>query len=167
MQANYERGTKDSDVFETVALTKDIQAKLVALAGEKTGLHIRHKLYIDVVANGIPFLPRPALWHPQRSVNATLQVFELHVLDVLDVVDVVVSKLKRFSPNDKFDIDAMIERGLVTHEALVTRFRSAYEEFTFDARVADLPAIVDHLHQVERDMLDVDETEFDLDSLKY
>lgn len=164
MQANYERGTKDSDVFETVALTKDIQAKLVALAGEKTGLHIRHKLYIDVVANGIPFLPRPALWHPQRSVNATLQVFELHVLDV---VDVVVSKLKRFSPNDKFDIDAMIERGLVTHEALVTRFRSAYEEFTFDARVADLPAIVDHLHQVERDMLDVDETEFDLDSLKY
>ena len=30
---SYERGTKDSDVFETLSLTKEIQARLLALAG--------------------------------------------------------------------------------------------------------------------------------------
>jgi hypothetical protein len=164
LQVNYERGTKDSDVFETTSLTREIQRDLLVLAGKDTPLHIRRKMYIDIVANGVPFLPRPALWRPIEEVNRSLANFEIHALDV---VDVVVSKLKRFSANDISDIDEMIQRDLVPHERLVERFRSAYDEFTYDARAADLPKIVERLHQVERDMIGADETEFDLDRLRY
>lgn len=163
LQVDYERGTKDSDVFETRSLTSEIQRDLLALAGRDTDLHARHKLYIDIVANGIPFLPAHPVW---REVPALSSLAKLEVR-ALDVVDVVVSKLKRFSPNDISDIDAMVNRGLVRHEPLLERFRSAYDEFTYDARAADLPKIVRHLNQVERDMLGESETEFDLDGLRY
>lgn len=164
LQADYERGTKDSDVFETLSLTKEIQTRLIALAGRDTDLHTRHRLYVDVVASGIPFLPTVPAWHPTASLNAQLKHLELRVLDI---VDVVVSKLKRFSPNDKDDIDAMVQRGLVSHQRLLERFRSAYDEFSYDARAADLPGYVEHLNQVERDMLGEPETEFDLSLLRY
>lgn len=164
LQADYERGTKDSDIFETLSLTKDIQAQLISLAGKETLLHARHKIYIDVVASGIPFLPMAPRWNPTSSLNATLSKLELRVLDV---VDVVVSKLKRFSANDLADIDAMIQRGLVPHGLLLERFRSAFDELSFDARAADLPRYVEHLHQVERDMFAEDETEIDLSRLRY
>ncbi len=164
LQADYERGTKDSDLFETLSLTKEIQAQLIALAGRDTDLYTRHRLHVDVVASGIPFLPMVPVWHPTASLNAQLKHLELRVLDV---VDVVVSKLKRFSPNDKADIDAMVQRGLVSHDRLVDRFRSAYNEFSYDARAADLGGYVEHLNQVERDMLGEPETEFDLSLLHY
>ena len=92
------------------------------------------------------------LWPGQRV--------QLSIIGCGAVVDVVVSKLKRFSPNDTSDIDAMVHRGLVGHEPLLERFRLAYDEFTYDARAADLPKIVGHLNQVERDMLGESETGF-------
>lgn len=164
LQADYERGTKDSDVFETLSLTKEIQTKLLAVAGRDTTLNRRHKLYVDVVANGIPFLPAIPSWHSAIELNARLTSLELRVLDV---VDVVVSKLKRFSANDIADVDAMIQRDLVPHDQLVDRFRSAFDQFAYDARAADLPHYVENLHQVERDMLGEPETEFDLEALRY
>ncbi len=164
LQANYERGTKDSDVFETLSLTKAIQATLLAVAGRDTPLYHRHKLYVDVVANGIPFLPEMPIWHRSTELNARMTALDLRVLDV---VDVVVSKLKRFSANDIADIDAMVELGLVPHPHLVERFRSAFDQFSFDARAADLPRYVENLHQVERDMLGEPETEIDLSALRY
>lgn len=82
-----------------------------------------------------------------------------------DVVDVVGSKLKRFSANDQADIDAMIQHGLVPHHALLDRFRSAVDVFACDARAEDLPKYVEHLHRVERDLLDVEETAIELPSL--
>lgn len=60
------------------------------------------------------------------------------------------------------DIDSMIQRGLVPHDELIARFRSAVEVFRHDARAEDLPKYIEHLHRVERDMLDVDETEIEL-----
>jgi len=116
LQADYRRGTKDRDVFETTSLTRDIQVRLLAIAGVDTEIHTRHRMYVDIVKNGIPFLPRHPRWHQ-------------------------------------------------VHGELLGRFRSAYEEFSFDARAAHLPAYVDHLHEVERDMLEVDETAFDLEAL--
>jgi hypothetical protein len=82
----------------------------------------------------------------------------------LDVVDVVVTKLKRFNANDQSDVDAMIARDLVTHDALIERFKAAVDEFSGDARAEDLPKYVANLHRVERDMLGVDETEIELPS---
>lgn len=161
LQADYRRGTKDSDVLETLDLSRDIQNRLVRIAGPGTTLHQRWKLYLDIVANGIPFLPADARWHPVAPLNATLTSIELRVLDV---VDVVVSKLKRFNANDQADIDAMIQRGLVSHDALLARFRSAVDVFSYDARAEDLPRYVANLHQVERDMLDAVESEIELPS---
>jgi hypothetical protein len=81
---------------------------------------------------------------------------------VLDVVDVVVSKLKRFHADDRSDIEAMIERDRVPHDELIARFRAAVDWFQMDARAQDLPKYVRNLHQVERDMLGVAETEIEL-----
>lgn len=161
LQASYERGTKDSDVFETADLAGEVKQRLLTLAGAGTDLHRRRNLYVDIVSNGIPFLPHVPLWHLVPEINGALDHFELRVLDV---VDVVVSKLKRFNANDESDIDAMIERGLVPHDRLIERFRAAVDVFIGDARAPDLPKYIANLHRVERDMLLVPETEIELPS---
>jgi hypothetical protein len=159
LQTDYERGTKDSDVLETSDLTLDIKKRMLDLAGEGTELHKKHRLYIDFVSSGIPFLPQVALYHPLAPLNAVLRHF--HV-EVLDVVDVVVAKLKRFHAADRSDIDAMVKKGLVAHARLVARFRDAVDYFSCDARASDLPKYVASLHVVERDYLDVAETDVEL-----
>jgi hypothetical protein len=90
---------------------------------------------IDIVANGVPFLPHAPRYNTIDAFKA-LQHFQV---GVLDVVDVVVSKLKRFSANDIGDIQAMVDRGHVDHPLLVTRFRFAVDAFLGDARAQDLP----------------------------
>ena len=63
LQADYLRGTSDSDVLETKELDAQTKQQLLAFAGRGTALHIKHRIYIDVVANGIPFLPQAPIWH--------------------------------------------------------------------------------------------------------
>jgi hypothetical protein len=158
LQIEYERGTKDGDVFETIDLTRETQAQLLVLAGPGSAIHVRRKLYIDIVKNGIPFLAHVPRWHRVLPQLRCLEIF------ALDVVDVVVAKLKRFNANDQSDVDAMIARDLVAHEKLIERFMAAVDEFSGDARAEDLPKYVVNLHRVERDMLGVDETEIELPS---
>ncbi len=159
LQADYERGTKDGDVLETDQLTTEIQERLVWLAGRDSTLHTRHHVYIDIVKAGIPFLPQVPQWHLMQELTASLRHFEVHVLDV---VDVVVSKLKRFNANDVSDIEAMIERDLVPHDALIDRFERAVDWFGLDARAIEIPQYVKNLHRVERDLYAIDETEIEL-----
>jgi hypothetical protein len=52
-QTNYERGTNDSDVFDTVDLAPESKAHLLQLAGRNTELATRRRMYVDLVANGI------------------------------------------------------------------------------------------------------------------
>lgn len=162
LQAQYERGTRDSDVLETESLTQPIKDALLALAGHGTKLASRTGMYLDIVRNGIPFLPRVPDWHPVSTLQ--LEHFEVHALAV---VDVIVSKLKRFNANDVSDADAMIKLGLVDHAELVARFQSAFIEFSHDNRAADLERYLANLNRVERDLLGVSETEFDLSNLRY
>jgi hypothetical protein len=159
LQTDYARGTNDGDVLETASITGAIKKELLALAGRGTRLHTRHGIYVDVVASGLPFLPHGPTWHPLSELNGTLRVF---AVEVLDVVDVVVSKLKRFHADDQSDVKAMIDRDLVPHALLVDRFRSAADVFGGDARAEELPRYVRNLHRVERDLLDVAESEIDL-----
>lgn len=56
LQTGYGGGTKDSDIFETASLTPPIQAHLLELAGPETTLAKRHRMYAEIVRNGIPFL---------------------------------------------------------------------------------------------------------------
>ncbi len=159
LQADYERATKDSDVFETTDLRCEIKDGLLALAGPATELAKRRRHYLDIVANGVPFLPHVPCWHPMTELNADLVHFELVALDI---VDVVVSKLKRFNANDQSDIDAMINRGLIPHERLLARFRDAVDMFSYDARAPELATYIANFHVVERDMLAVPETDIEL-----
>lgn len=62
-----------------------------------------------------------------------------------------MSKLKRFNANDRDDIRAMVERGLVPHGALVARFEEAIDANVMDARAEDFPRYVRNLNAVERD----------------
>ncbi len=161
LQTSYQRGTKDSDVLETVELTPDVQKRLVKLAGPASALRTRHRLYLEIVPGGLPFLPQRPMRHPVDLAGSGLRCFRLRVLDV---VDVVVSKVLRMHANDIADIEAMIELGRVPHDRLVDRFRAAVDMFACDARGADLPRYVESLHRIERDMLGVDETEIVLPS---
>jgi hypothetical protein len=161
LQTNYARGTKDSDVFETAELTGGIQRTLLAIAGAGTVLHRRRRMYVDIVASGVPFLPHVPVWRPARGLTEALQCLEVFALDITDVV---VSKLKRFIASDQEDIDEMIQRGFVPHERLLERFRAAVDEFSGDARAEELPKYVANLHRVERDMIGVAESEIALPS---
>ncbi len=161
LQADYHRGTKDSDVLETNELIGATKDQLLKLAGEGTAFHRRHRMYLDIVHRGLPFLPQQPLWHPHEDLNVLLEHFEV---ETLDVVDVVVSKLKRFSRDDQSDIDAMVQKDLVPHHHLISRFHDAVDWFSMDSRAPDLPRYVENLHRVERDMLGEDESELELPS---
>jgi hypothetical protein len=161
LQTGYERGTKDSDILETDDLTVDVKRRLLDRAGERSELHTKHRIYLDVVLSGVPFLPQGALYHDQTALNDVLRSFRL---EVLDVVDVVVAKLKRFHGNDRSDIEAMVDMGLLPHRRLVERFEAAADYFACDARAEDLPRYLANLHVVERDMLGVSESDIELPS---
>ncbi|PIP82624.1 MAG: hypothetical protein CO113_15685 [Elusimicrobia bacterium CG_4_9_14_3_um_filter_62_55] len=159
LQADYERGTKDGDVLETGQLTAPIKRRLSDLAGAGTDLHKRHRLYIDFVPAGLPFLPQRPDFHPAKSL-ADLRRFRV---EVLDAADVVVSKLKRFKPDDIKDIRAMVvECGLVDHARLLERFHRAADWFSMDARSESLPRIVKNLNTVEREYFDAPPTRIEL-----
>lgn len=158
VQTQYSRGTKDGDVLETVELDLSIRNRLLELAGEKTALHKRHRIYIDIVANGLPFLPHSPKYHAVASL-AGLTHFEVFALDV---VDVVVSKFKRYHANDRADVQAMIEAEHVPHAQLIERFEAAVDVFSMDARAGDLPRYVKNLNQAERDFFGVEETTIEL-----
>ncbi|WLT30932.1 DUF6036 family nucleotidyltransferase [Geothrix sp. PMB-07] len=159
LQSDYARATKDGDVLEIAALSEEVQRRLQKLGGEGTPLAIRHRVYLDIVRSGIPFLPKPAIYHPADDLNAKLKYF---YVEILDIVDVVVSKLKRFKANDVADIEAMASRGLVDPKRLLERFRLALDANSMSAMSDDYGRFVANFRQVQRDFLFVDETEFDL-----
>lgn len=158
LQTAYYRATKDSDIFETVQHTANVKARLQQLAGRDTALHRRHRMYLELVPNGIPFFPREPLWHP---IPLRLRCFSIHALDIADVL---VSKLARFHADDRQDIDEMIQRGLVSHSRMRDRFLDAVHERSMDARADELPDYVERFHIVERDMFGTEESEIELPS---
>jgi hypothetical protein len=146
LRANYVRITKDADILQVQQLTPDVCQRLTELAGQASELARRHNLYLEIVAAGLPFLPRKPLWREIPKLR--LKHFEPQALDV---VDVVVSKLARFNANDVHDIDAMVAQGLVPHRRLINRFRAAVEAYEMDSRADRLPTYIRRLHQIERD----------------
>lgn len=159
LRTDYQRITDDSDVLQTTEVTDDIKRRLLELAGKKSTLHARHGMYVQVLSTGFPLLAHQPLFHPMAQLNATLQHFEIHALDV---VDVVVAKLAPFRQRDRDDIRQMIVRGLVPHDRLVARFKDAVDEYSGGAGAEDIPKFWKNLNQVERDFLEVDETEMEL-----
>ncbi|MFM2418041.1 MAG: hypothetical protein RL385_2764 [Pseudomonadota bacterium] len=160
LATNYLRATKDSDVLQTSALDKTAATQLLTLAGRGTQLAVKHGLYVEVLPEAYPFLPQKPCWN---RIEFTPALKHLHI-DVLDVVDIVVSKLRRFHGSDVDDIEAMIERGLVTHDTLIERFRSAFDVALYNADAEKRPSIVKNLNRIERDSLGEEPTAFEYPS---
>jgi hypothetical protein len=158
LQTDYRRGTKDSDVLETVELSAAVQRQLLAFGGKDTALHRKHRIYLEIVAGAFPFLAVEPRWRNLQAFNASLRSFQV---EALDVVDVVIAKLARFHSTDRDDIAAMESRGCIDHDVLIERFHSAVERVWHDARADDLPRIIRGLHWIERDLLCVPETYID------
>lgn len=157
LQTDFVRGTKDGDVLESSDGNPGIKEQLEALAGRNTDLHLRHRLYIDVVKEAILFLPPKPVFLPLAKVP--LKNFRL---EVLDITDVVLSKLKRLNADDLGDTRAMSARGLIDHPRLVARFRAATDWFGMDARANQLPRTLKNLHTVEREILGVPLSDIEL-----
>lgn len=122
-------------MLETADLVGETRTRLEQHAGRGTEVHRRHKIYIEIVARGLPLLPRAPKWLDMTDLNQELVHFRI---EVLGVIDVVVSKLKRFHGNDLRDIEAMIDRNLVPHALLIERFKSAVDYYLLDARTEEL-----------------------------
>lgn len=156
LQCDYSRGTKDSDVLQLGQLTADeVVAALEKIAGAGSVLAKRHRAYLDIVAQGVPFLPHPPQFHVLEKLNSQLKNFKV---EVLDIVDVVVSKLKPFRAQDVDDIRHLVDLGVLESQMLVTRFKSAVDYWSMDARASHLPRYLENLHVVQRDLLGVDES---------
>ena len=68
LQADYARGTKDSDSLETREVTPELKAELLKLAGEGTKLAKQHRLYVSSVYPGrIRFSGNGPCGIPSRS----------------------------------------------------------------------------------------------------
>lgn len=159
LQTKHVRGTKDADVIETATLDQASKANLLGLAGKGSTLHARHRMYLEVVPSSFPLLPQQPRWIEAAEINHDLVTMRI---EVLGIADVLVSKLKPFRPNDRIDIEAMIDGGHVDHDDLIERFKLAMDAFLMDARAQDLHEVVRNLHQVERDLFDVAESEIEL-----
>src|ERR1044071_9460892 len=86
LQADCQRGTKDSDVLEAADLDTATKNGLLAVAGKKTKLHAQHRLFLEIVRQGLPFLAQRPVWHACPELDARLRHFSVRALDVVDVV---------------------------------------------------------------------------------
>jgi hypothetical protein len=113
------------------------------LAGRDSALHLRHRLFVEIVPNGLPFLPQLPQWH------------------LIESFDVCVAKLIRFSADDITDIDSMIQLGRLAHGHFIERFKNAFD---VETREDKLRSLVENLHRVESDMFDAEPTTIELPS---
>jgi len=101
-------------------------------------------------------LPHEPQWH---DYDLELGQFEVRLLSVADVI---VSKLKRWSGNDRDDVRAMIEGGHVEQAHLAQRFREVVDRYTFDARADLLPTMAARLNRAEEEWFAAAATSFEL-----
>ena len=86
-----DHGASPNDAHDAAAdAAARVRARLEAIAGRGSKLHVRHKLYVDIVSGGLPFLTQSPRWVDVPDLNAGLT--NLHV-QVLHIVDVVVTAL--------------------------------------------------------------------------
>ena len=156
---NFYRGTKDGDVLELHPLGGSLSDKLKQLAGKGTMLSKRCGVYIDLVGNAIPFLPRPPEFKPLDELSMRLKNFKI---DVLDTTDVIVSKLMPYRASDRDDIFEIIELGLLSPDKLIERFETAKEMWLLGSRAAKLPQCIANLNAILRDAFNVAEVSMDV-----
>lgn len=148
--ADLNRGTRDNDVLETEQVGA-ASKRLLEIGGPRSDLAKRHGLFIELVPQGMPFLPQGPRYiiPPGLEALRSIRVLALHP------VEVAISKLKPFRAHDVADIADLARQNRLPHEDFLARFKSAVEIAELSARKDDLPEIIKRFHQVERDQLGV------------
>lgn len=144
-QTSWVRGTRDGDAVRTWAFDASLAERLLTLAGPGRPIARHAGVYLELVGQGVLFLPGEPRWRKWSS----LRSFDV---DVLHPVDVAVAKLTRLNPNDLDDIEALVERNVLTHRQLVDRFRAAAEASAARGMAHKLPFAIGNLHRIERDI---------------
>ena len=143
LQADYLRGTKDSDVVGVMPVAGEIKTSSRTSRGPVHAWKACPTSTSTLCLPGCHSCPIRPRFIPLDSLDARLGSFQV---SALDVVDVVVSKLKRFNGNDLDDIRTMVDMELVEHEPLLERFRSAVDRFSMDARAGEPDALLGWLY---------------------
>lgn len=156
LQADYERGTKDSDILEAAEITDPVKEQLLQLGGPGSDMYKRHRVYLEVVRRGIMLLPERPRFNP---VSLSLKNFRV---EAFDIVDVVVSKLKRLNQNDMDDIGAMVRLRKAPRNPVIERFKSAIARMSISGYAEQIPQYIKNLNRVERDIYGSEETPIDL-----
>lgn len=146
MTTDLRLGTTDSDVIRTAQIDDAVMKRLLEIAGRGSDAEKKFGLHLQFVPRGLPFLPQGPKYLPVGELTDLkfIRVF------ALAPVDVAISKLKVFRPHDVRDIAELIEAGHIVHEEFLARFRSAIDLAGMSSRADDIPKIVEHFHQVER-----------------
>ncbi|HXT00327.1 MAG TPA: hypothetical protein VN915_06605 [Elusimicrobiota bacterium] len=92
LQTDYVRGTKDGDVLESLALTEEIMAKLLKLAGKDSPLNERTRLYE---------ISKAALWLPlgnkMKSEHQPLDIADRTIVNLPSDIGIIVQlRRKKF-----------------------------------------------------------------------
>jgi hypothetical protein len=142
--------TQDVDIVSR--READLEKTAVQLFGKGTALAQELGLYLDLVAPGVPPLPA---WFKTRStrMQGTWKVIRVWQLEVHDLA---ATKLKSFRPQDREDIQALCDRGLIHAGALRASLENAFtlrspkvDEGEDDPDEPDCSRAFAHLRRVE------------------
>lgn len=112
--------TKDIDIV--AGENAELDQKAVELFGKGTAKANQLGLYLDMVPHGIPPLPR------QFRSRCELVAGPWQVLRLwrLEDHDLAATKLKSFRPQDREDLQALCDRGLLTAQKLRASLEEAF-----------------------------------------
>ena len=110
----------DAEFDARIAVPNDLVVRVVLEDGEE------QTLYFDTGYNPMFSLMHEAYQDDAIELDLGLERLRVRVLSPLDLA---VSKLARFADNDREDVRALVEAGLVTAAALESRSREALAGF--------------------------------------
>ena len=79
LQAEYDRGTKDSDILESTAIDAATQRRLIELTRPGSAIYRRWLTFIEFVPRGLPLLAHVPRWNVPSDLNEHLRHFHVPV----------------------------------------------------------------------------------------
>jgi hypothetical protein len=119
MHYGFVLSTKDIDI---VSLRSPLEQEAVALGQKSSRMAQALGLYLEAVPQALPPLPR---WFRSRA-EALVGGWRVLRLWKLEVHDFAVTKLKCFRPQDREDLQALCDRGLLKAAELRKSLEEAF-----------------------------------------
>jgi hypothetical protein len=115
--------TRDVDVVQISQAQEPLLRLALQLFGEGSRAVATYGLYLEAVQSGLPPMPGAFRSRCRPFEAESYRVLRVHQLDVRDLA---VSKLRRFAPKDRQDIQELCDKGLLRPEELESAFESAF-----------------------------------------